>query len=167
VVGWRRQFRENGAFTLLEVLVALAVSSVGISIFISLFSSSLMLAQTSRNQGVAANLAEEQLEQIAHNPAQYVWPLKDAGPGQLVELKPAAAGANETQALPLPGIMPPERDAATRQKSLFERFTWRAFAQAPEPGAAFVQFHVDRSFSVGSCLPLNAVSVSTAPGAAK
>jgi prepilin-type N-terminal cleavage/methylation domain-containing protein len=172
VVGARRRLKNRRGFTLFEVLCAVAVASVGAAVFVSLFSSSLALLQVSRDKGIAASLAEEQALYITHNPAQFDWRLQGAAPGALAEIKPVGFDPKkDRQVFPLPGAMPAEPDAARTQKNLYEKFTWQAFAQVPEPAAASVTFHVvvqwshgvhGRTFSVCASVPRQQLTMAAA-----
>jgi hypothetical protein len=151
---------------LIEILVALAVLSVGVTIFISLFSSSLALSQSSRNQTVAASLAEEQIQFLLHHPAQYDWHLETAKPGELIEVTIPGATEKHHPCDP-PGVLPVEPSASMREQNLYDAFTWQAFRQAPSADAAYMEVTVvvrwveagrPRLFALTSAVPRSLIT---------
>jgi prepilin-type N-terminal cleavage/methylation domain-containing protein len=128
--------RQQG-FTLMEVLAALAVMSVAITIIITLFFASVTLAKTNRSRRVAATLAQEQIDLLTRQPALFDWPALD----RLGELEPIVAKSGEASFLP-PDAMPVVEDAAKRETSFYEAFTWEAFANLPSADAKHVELSV-------------------------
>jgi len=59
----------NKGFTLIEVVVALAILGVGLTVIIELFSGGLRLARTSMEYTKAVNYARIKMEEIAVKPA--------------------------------------------------------------------------------------------------
>ncbi|MBI2423786.1 MAG: prepilin-type N-terminal cleavage/methylation domain-containing protein [Candidatus Hydrogenedentes bacterium] len=128
-------------FSLLELLVALAVLGVATTIFIRLYSLSTDFARVARNRTVAAAIAEEQLARLRMNPDQFQWqipePVSSEVFGILVPEEPPAG--NEAA----PGkAMPPELKAKEDTETLYQSFRWKAFGRIPEPNAAFVEVTV-------------------------
>lgn len=171
-----RRSAYNPGFTLVEILVALVVLSVGITIFISLFSSSLALAQSGRNQTVAAALAEEQLQTLLHSPQQYNWNLQGAAPGQLVEVTLHNEPANPVRHFAPPSILPVDKKAATRVQNLYEAFSWQVFAKLPDKDAGYVEVTVavrwaeegkPRVVALTSAVPRSLVAPSASPTGAE
>ncbi len=130
-----RRSRGSG-FTLVEILVALAVTSVGITVFLSLYSSSVNLAQTSRNQSVAASLAEEQLQALRQHPGAFQWPEPDAAAGTLVEVTAKDTSDPEWRSFKPPSVLPTNPRQSAREKDVYSAFSWQAFAtnSAANPG---------------------------------
>lgn len=154
---------ENSGFTLIEVLTALAVMGVAISIFFGLFAASLSLGKSSRAERVAAQLAEEYLTDVQANPGRYRWP--DYADGQSGELlRVTLAGIEDApvhQADP-PTVMPTYRRAHDRERSFYHDFTWEAFARLPSEGANYVDLILvirwlheghERLFALTTCMP--------------
>ena len=126
----RGAFRRGApGFTVMELLVALAVLSVGTGIFISLFNTSLDMAKTSSHRIVASQLGEAQLRHIVTHPDQFFWfypdtPLfaiketKDEDPPDGVLFEP-------------PGIAPGTRRASANNEKLYGSLRWRAYGRYP------------------------------------
>lgn len=160
VTGNQRRFPgTRSGFTLIEILVALAVVTTAATIFISLFGSSLTLSRFNRSQIVAASLAEEQLSAILRNSGDYIWKLDGAEPGQLVEVVaadgegPAAASPAGSRgfnaAAPPSGrpfdslvVVPVEPAASDREENFYGKFRWQAYAALPQPNANHVDVTV-------------------------
>lgn len=159
--------RPKQGFTLLEILVALGVFSIAAWIFISLFMASHAFSQASRENRIAAGLAEDQLHQIACDPSAYVWPspseMKPGEPRELqvrLEKKP---GPYATQ-VPLAKTLNPSADR--REKGLYTSYTWQAFATLPASGAAHLDVTVvvrwtfqgkEQSVTLSSAIPVSQV----------
>ncbi len=136
--GSRRRRRREG-FTLVEVLVALAVVSVATWIILSLFSSSLKLERSARSTRVATDLARDRMADILARPAAYAWPEADAvtaetgAPLKLLN-EPPQAGA-----FALPAVLPASPLAQSSEKVFYERFSWEAFVKRPAEGRGFYE----------------------------
>ena len=129
-------------FTLVEILVALAVMSVAVSVFLSLFTASLDLAQSNRNKTIAASLAEEQMAALLRAPNQYDWHLQKASSGELVEITAAASnGENDGRFTP-PGVLPVLPQASTREEILYAKFSWHAYCRLPRADANYLEVTV-------------------------
>ena len=160
--------RQTVGFTLIEILVALVVVSVGVTILIQLFSSSLALAQSSRNQAVAASLAEEQMQALLRNPGAYEWGLETAAPDKLVKVSVRGKPADAYPVDP-PSVLPVERTASAREENLYSRFSWKAFAKLPAADAPYVEVTVtiqwteagrDRLFALTSNISRPAIAAA-------
>ncbi len=60
-------------FTLIELILAAAVLGVAVTIFLSLFFSSLRISDTLRNRTLAANLGESRIAAIVSAPEHFEW----------------------------------------------------------------------------------------------
>ena len=130
--------RRSSGFTLVEILVALAVVSIGITVLVAGFSSGLAMAKAGRNQTVAASLAEEQMQAILHNPSGYEWGLEKAKPKQLVKIS-VKGRTEEAYYVKPPAVLPVERSASAREENLYSQFTWNAYAKLSDADAAYVE----------------------------
>jgi prepilin-type N-terminal cleavage/methylation domain-containing protein len=130
--------RERG-FTLIEILVAFAVLGIGISVFVTLFSSSLALAKNSRSQTVAVSLAEAQLHDILSNFAAYQWPAAAIKPETLVEMGLAGEQVPKPHSFSPPAVMPVGERADQRERAFYERFRWQAYVRLPHQDSDHVE----------------------------
>ncbi len=150
--------RSQAGFTVMEVLVSLAVIGIAVSVFISLFRLSLTLLENSRGERIAAHVAEEQLTLLLARPVTDgldwagFWQAPVGEPYRLSTFKPA-----ET-----PAAMPTERPAYAQTKNDYEGCAWEAYARLPEGGAAYVEVSIEvswamsgreRRFILTSCVP--------------
>ena len=129
-------------FTLVEILVALAVVGIGATIFISVFSSALDLARSSRSKTAAAAIAEEQLEAIVRHPGQYRCALNGATPGDHLPVVPRGAEGDKPRRAAPPSVMPADAAASRRETNFYERFRWQAYAKVPAAQSPFVEVTV-------------------------
>ena len=136
-----RDARKRG-FTLVEILVALAVVGMGATIFISVFSSALDLARSSRSKTAAASIAEEQLDAIVRHPGQYRCALNGAKAGDQLPIVPRGTEGDKPRGVAPPSVMPADAVASRREMNFYERFRWQAYAKAPAAESPFVEVTV-------------------------
>ncbi|MCX5758557.1 MAG: prepilin-type N-terminal cleavage/methylation domain-containing protein [Candidatus Hydrogenedentes bacterium] len=164
----------HSGFTLMEVLVAIVVMGVGITVFISLFGSSLALAQSNRYQTVAAQLAGECLQAVVCAPERYDWHLNPADPGALTVVTAPGESPETRHPVSLPATLPTDRRSNLRDVNLYKQFSWQAYARIPKPDAGYVELTIairwieqgrERVFALTSCVPRTAIPAK--PEAAK
>ncbi|HOT50615.1 MAG TPA: hypothetical protein PLI07_06535 [Candidatus Hydrogenedentes bacterium] len=127
---------------MLEILVAIVVMGTGITVFVSLFGSSLALAQSNRLQTVAMQLAGECLHAVMNSPERYEWRLNSADPGALTPVTLLGEPADTRHSVHPPSTIPADRRSSRRDHVMYQNFTWQAYARVPEPGAAHVELTV-------------------------
>lgn len=132
----------NPGFTLVEILVALVVVSTGVTIFVSLFSSSLDLSQAARNQTVAASLAEEQILALTDMPERFDWHENAWEPGQLMEIGLRGEDYKDARRFDRPAALPAIPRAARSEENFYRKFLWRAYARLPKAEAKYVEVTV-------------------------
>jgi prepilin-type N-terminal cleavage/methylation domain-containing protein len=134
--------RLQRGFTLIEVIVSLAVLSVASWIIVALFTASMNLGARARHERMAAEIAEEALVNMGQQPRFYQWGEGDAPRTELFPV--TLAGSSEAQPLPAtpPVTLPAERGAAARNRAEYERFTWEAYARLPGDNAAYYEVTV-------------------------
>ncbi len=127
-------------FTLVEMIVALAVLSIATTILISVLGRGVALGEHSRHRTAAANIGESLLAEIQARPNAYVWPsFEDLASGELVEItpsdgKPGTSGYTVTAPA---GVEP-----GSRQQVFFEGFRWRAHGRRPAERANYLELTV-------------------------
>jgi len=115
-------------FTLIEILVALAVLSVATTVILSLFSSSVSLGQRDRSRRAAYGMAEQRLTDVAINSMAYEWPDSEMlSSGELIEI-PVSAEDRVTSNLP--ATLPTYPAANTREQDFHARFTSNLYVRA-------------------------------------
>lgn len=156
--------RWASGFTLIEVLVALAVLSVAASVFISLFSNCVALGQRDRSRQVAYSIAQQRLTEIAVAPESYAWPASESlASGELMEVAaPAETTAISSQT---PVALPTYPAADRRERSFHERFSSQLYARGLGDGSgmgevtAVVRWQSegrDQSVSLTTLMPIPA-----------
>jgi prepilin-type N-terminal cleavage/methylation domain-containing protein len=160
--GFNRK-QQAGGFTLIEILVALAIVGVATYIIISLFSSAFSLAQNNRARRVAGALAEGQLADLMRNPAKYAWPdLKAAKVGELSEVSVRGETDKGGRVFDAPSVMPIDKRAFNREQSFYGKFSWDAYVKLPKENVPHAELTVvvrwrsqgrSDAFALTSCVP--------------
>jgi len=120
--------RANAGFTLIEILVALAVLGVATSLIVSLYARSVSLGQQDRSRRAAYTVVEARLADLSLNPTAYTWPDADAlASGELVQI-----GATNGGSALVPTTLPPLADANRREKEFYGRFATSAYARGSD-----------------------------------
>lgn len=156
-------------FTLIEVLVALAVLSVAASVFISLFSNCVALGQQDRARHVAYSIAQQRLAEIAIAPESYSWPAPESlASGELTEVAaPAEKPALSTQT---PAALPTYPAADRRERSFHERFFSQLYTRGLGDGSGMTEVTAvvrwqsegrDQSVSLATVMPIPATGGSS------
>ena len=129
----------RAGFTLLEMLVALAVISVATGVIIRLFNASLDASSASRHQRVAAGIAEEMLQTLTAHPERFVWD-KARGP----ELGGITMKGASDARLPVatPSVLPVAPAAAARSESLYRQLSCEAYGRVPGEHAPYYEVTV-------------------------
>lgn len=167
--------RGRSGFTLLEVLVALAVIGIAVSVFTSLYVSSLDLSYTASDERLASEIASARLAEIVASPGAFRWLTTGEEdmrfPIQLTGEDPAAGNP-----VALPAALPAEPASYRRQEALFDRFRWEAFGKLV-PGGAYYEVTVvvrytrdarEQLLAMTSAVPVGAVpSSAIASGSAQ
>ncbi|MCC6145845.1 MAG: prepilin-type N-terminal cleavage/methylation domain-containing protein [Candidatus Hydrogenedentes bacterium] len=133
----RRRPQRIAGFTLIEVLVALAVLSVSIFIFVDLFVSSVQLGRNGRVRELAASIAEDQLQMLVSHPDRYRWQPNPDSPHALFPVLTAEDEPRAGNAVDPPGVLPIAQDAHARTKDQFDQFRWKVFARLADDGRSY------------------------------
>lgn len=138
---WRTPSGMRG-FTLIEMLVALAVVGVATGVMASLFTSSMNLGDKARHERIAAEIAEVQLREICLNPRFFDWNQAGAAGLELFNITPASGADAAGHPAGAPRTAPPDRAAAVRAAGLYERFRWEAYGRLPRENAPYFEVTV-------------------------
>lgn len=148
----RRGAARRGAsgFTLIEILVALAVIAAGTYAIISSFNQTTALAKMNRSERVAMDIAEARLLDLERNPGLYAWPSAASLSGGKAVRTPLKTAPESSPPAAVPGLhpcpapetLPADRKAADNEKAFYERFAWDTFAKLPQADASYVQVTV-------------------------
>ncbi len=159
----RTHCRSNDGFTIVEVLAAIVVMGIATSVFFSLFSASLSLANSSKSQYAASRLAEEHMASIVMAPENYAWPrYDDADYGQRHALARKGEDAVVVVGAVHPSVAPTQRRATERDAAFYNDFTTESYAVLASEDDNHVQVIVvvrwmldgrEQRFSLTSCLP--------------
>jgi prepilin-type N-terminal cleavage/methylation domain-containing protein len=127
--------KRQAGFTILELLVALAVMSVGIWVFLSFYSSAAAMNRTSNNRSVATQIAREQLQLIQQAPQDFQWHLPEAASHDPFPIQVSAEDPKLGNPVAPPAAMPVARRALARESKLYDDYRWVAFGRVPEAAA--------------------------------
>ncbi len=129
-------------FTLVEILASLVVMSVAITVFISLFSASLSISQSSRSRKVAGSLAEEVMERTLNGVGQADWTKLDgAAAGELIRVEPANDDDGPSPVEP-PSTKPTTEKSDLRESDMFGRYGYEVYGKVLSEGAKHVEVTV-------------------------
>lgn len=138
----RRERNAGVGFTLIEVLTALFVMGVAVTVFVQMYTSSLSISQSSTRYAVASQIAEEYMVELQVNPQQFVWPnFDDANIGELIGIGLADENGR-LQKVALPTAMPITPGAYKREANLYGKYEWAAQARIHEADSNFVEVRV-------------------------
>lgn len=127
--------RGRSGFTLLEMLAALVVMGVAVSIFFQLFVGAVSLKESNTKAQTAARVAEKKLTEIRSNPTGYEWPrYEEAEPGKLLPLFPKGELTHVTQA-GQPAEKPTDKRSSERTSAHYKNMTAETYTSVPSADA--------------------------------
>jgi prepilin-type N-terminal cleavage/methylation domain-containing protein len=163
--------RLRSGFSLIELVVALAVMSVAIGIFVQLFGSSLDLARQGRDHTIAAGLADAQLNTIVQRPNDFRWERDPEAEERPFPIRLATDDPRAGNPFAGPEALPAEVGLDVREKALYDAFRWKAFGRIV-PGQPYAEVTVvvnweeaqrERKVALTSAVPLQTVTAWATP----
>lgn len=133
---------QRKGFSLLELIVALAVIGVAGTVLVSMYASSVDLGRSARNRTVAAQLAEEQLGAILRHPDQFRWEVPATASKDPFPISPMTEAAKGKNLVKAPSAMPLNDNSFQREAALYEQFSWTAQGRLPDVNAAHYEVTV-------------------------
>lgn len=148
--------RGSAGFTLMEVVVSLAVIAVAATIGISMFADSYAVGNELRDRRAALRLAEEILTDMKRDPASYTWPATNDQLQQVEKKTPTLEVAP-------PSIRATYQIANSRIENQYDDFSWRAYVKLPPNSktceltvvVSWVQSGRTRAYTLTSLAPLD------------
>lgn len=137
-----RHAAKHSGFTLIELIVALAIISIAGTVFVSMYLSSMEMGRTARNRTIAARLADEQLNTLLRHPEQYQWNLPAEPNGESFPVTLAGSPSSSKNAVGQPSVMPLNQNAFRREETLYSNFHWTAQGRFPNLNSAFCEVTV-------------------------
>lgn len=131
-------------FTLIEVMVALAILSVAVTVLATTIVSGVELAKSNRSDRVAAAAAEAQMTRLLHWPDRVAWPTaEELNSGEPVELL-LVEEIDQIGPRPIekPNVMATDRRAQRLEAGFYDRYSWEAYVRAPGPDAPYLELTV-------------------------
>lgn len=117
-------------FTLVELIVAIAVISVASTIFISMYFGSVGIAKSARNHKAAMEAAREALALIQQSPGQFLWEFPEE-PGNAWFPVLLAADPGQVNVVEPPNVSLSDPASLTLAKNFYDQFHWTASARYP------------------------------------
>ncbi len=123
--------RARRGFTLIELIVAIAIISVATSVFLSLYFSSLAITKSVENHRTAAEVARAKLAYLEAHPEAFLWELPEKPgdtrfPIKLGEDEPLIGNPVEP-----PAVLPDDKRAERRTENLYTQYSWNVFGKYP------------------------------------
>ena len=134
--------KRNRGFTLIEVLTAFMVLSVGTTVFIGLYRGSLSLSKTSQLNQLSALVAEEALVNLQDNAEGFVWPNFDDVALNTYESVRPVNGSDGVNIPEYPSVMPNNERFFRQARAQYQNFSWEGFARLPSSDANYVEILV-------------------------
>lgn len=119
----------RAGFTLIEMLVAISVIGVAVTVFMQMYTASMDLGKLSRNRQLASEIAREQLNLLIMNPSSYVWETSGANADGLFRIRTTADEPRAGMKVEAPPVAPFARPARARQEVVYDQYRWRAFGR--------------------------------------
>ena len=120
-------------FTLIEIIVALAVLSVAITGLVQMFSLSLNLSQTSQNVILASSIAHDKLNYVLNCPDKFVFKIYgNLKPGEVFSILTSIDEPKAGNTIETPMIAPPDWASFRKYKNVSQKFHWKAFGKIPD-----------------------------------
>ncbi|MFP4502366.1 MAG: prepilin-type N-terminal cleavage/methylation domain-containing protein [Candidatus Hydrogenedentota bacterium] len=139
---YRRRCAAASGFTLIELIVALAVVGVASGVMMGLYTASLDLGDRAQDQRIAMSLAQEYLHKILLNPEFYQWELAEAEVEALFAITPVDSQSGGAQDVEPPLTLPALREASVRTRSRYAQFGWEAYGRLPREQAPYFEVTV-------------------------
>jgi len=143
-VNWKadQSSRPCAGFTLLEMLMGLAVISVASAVFLSFYISSVDMSRKAVSRTVASGLAQDQLEAMVQDPGRFFWDFEERQEDGLFPVRQEPGDPVVGNRFTLPAAMPLDQRAHRAQSSFYGRYRWLAFGRLAEPDATHYELSV-------------------------
>ncbi|MCX8066143.1 MAG: prepilin-type N-terminal cleavage/methylation domain-containing protein [Candidatus Hydrogenedentes bacterium] len=134
-------------FTLIELIVALAVLSVAVTVVVQMFSISVDMSRVAQNSILAHMIAEEKLEFVVNHPEKFKWNIPENYKfGDFFRVLTSSdepeAGNKVEEFLSLP----PEWERYVRYKNVLSSFRWKVLGKLSSPDSNVVEVIVVVSY---------------------
>ncbi|HOK08691.1 MAG TPA: prepilin-type N-terminal cleavage/methylation domain-containing protein [Candidatus Hydrogenedens sp.] len=117
-------------FSLIELIVALAVVSVAVTGLVQMFSISLNLSQRSQNIILANSIAQDKLYYLINNPQCFLWKISEAGKeGGYFPILTSNEEPKSGNPVEEPKITPPDWASFRKYKNANQKFRWKAYGK--------------------------------------
>ncbi len=169
-----RERRGSAGFTLMEMLVGLTVISVAVTLFVTLYMSSMDLSRRASNRTIATRLAQETLTAITASPGAFVWQTSAGVEDTRFPIEATGDDPSKGNPVALPAALPAEPVSFRIQQDLFDRYRWEAFGKLAVGGAyyevtvviRYVEQGREQLVALTSALPAVAVPAEALSGVA-
>lgn len=132
---WGCDKRHERGFTLLEMLTALVVMGIAVSLFFQLFIGAVNLKDSSSKSQSATRVAEKRITEVRANPDAFEWPrYEEAEPGALLPLYPVGQSTHVSRA-GQPIEQPTDRRASNRTATHYNDLTTEVYTSLPSADA--------------------------------
>lgn len=166
----------RAGFTLVEVIVALTIISVALSVFIALFISAVRLAAESRDNTIASEVAEAYLSMLSTHPDAFHWQMDTCNEHGLFEITCEPNSPLSSSMSLQPTTVLATRNAQERIISLYNKFHCKAWGRLSSPDAASYEITVSvswftqgrqRLFALTSSIPRYKADITPMPSSEK
>lgn len=161
-----------GGFTLVELVVALTVTAVALSVLIAMFNASLGLSNEARGRIMAGELAEAHLNALLASPEMFLWHRDAPNAAGLFAITLGTDDPRAGNVVSTPEVQLATRHAQERSESLYRRYRWQAWGRLPAPDAPAYEITVavrwqargrTRTLTLTSSIPRHRVEHAPTP----
>lgn len=129
-----KELKGRRAFTLIELIVALAVLGVAITVVVQLFSISVDMTRMAQNSILAHIIAEEKLEFVVNHPEKFNWIIPENYKfGDFFRVLSSPNEPDVGNKVDDFQLLPPEWGRYLKYKNALSSFRWRVLGRIPTP----------------------------------
>ncbi len=139
--------RNRSAFTLIELIVALAVLSIAITVVVQMFSMSVDMARNAQNAILAHMVAEEKLGVLINHPENFIWKIpQDYKFGDFFRVLSSSDEPETGNKVEDFSLLPPDWGQYQKYKNALSTFRWKVLGKLPSPDSDVFEVSVVVSY---------------------